>query len=46
MGYGFFKNGGRNKPSTPGEPFDRIAHWGMIIGLFLGLGTLAAKYIA
>lgn len=33
MGYGFFKNGGRSKPSVPGEPFDRIAHWGMIIGL-------------
>ncbi|WP_449447524.1 hypothetical protein [Thermomonas brevis] len=46
MGYGFFKNGGRGKPSAPGESFDHIAHWGMIIGLVLGLGTLAAKYIA
>ena len=47
MGYGFFKNGGRSKPSSPGDTsFDHIAHWGMIIGLFLGLGTIVSKYIA
>ena len=46
LAYGLFKNGGRDKPSSPGEPFDRVAHWGMIMGLVIGLGTLVAKHIA
>ena len=46
MSYGFFKNGGRNRPSIPGEPFDQVAHWGLILGVLLGVGALAAKYIA
>ena len=46
MGYGLFKNGGRNRPSIPGEPFDQVAHWALILGVILGVGALAAKYFA
>lgn len=46
MSYGFFKNGGRSRPSIPDEPFDQLAHWGLIFGVLLGVGALVAKYIA
>ena len=45
MGYGLYKNGWRSKSGSSTDPsFDRIAHYGMIVGLVLGFGAMVARH--